>query len=62
MRNNIAYMFHLLIITFLFSLFSGCGYKGDPKYTSLSNFSHMIAKQDLSDGLISQKSTKREIS
>ncbi|MDR1008090.1 MAG: lipoprotein [Campylobacteraceae bacterium] len=58
-------MFHMLIITFIL-LLSGCGYKGDPKYVSLSsdtvNFSQKTAKQDLSNKLMSQKSIKREIS
>jgi hypothetical protein len=55
----------MLIITFIL-LLSGCGYKGDPKYVSLSsdtvNFSQKTAKQDLSNKLMSQKSIKREIS
>ncbi|MDR2080528.1 MAG: hypothetical protein LBP54_01395 [Campylobacteraceae bacterium] len=61
MRNYKAYMFHLLIITFIFLLFSGCGYKGDPKYIS-SDFSRESIKQDLIDGFTSQKSPQREIS
>jgi hypothetical protein len=50
-------MFHLLIIAFIFLFVSGCGYKGDPKYTAAVFENN--AKQDLSDDLISPQ---REIS
>jgi hypothetical protein len=65
MRDKKAYVFHLLIITFIF-LLSGCGYKGDPKYTATSSnglvgsFQTIEQKQNSLNSLISKKSVKRE--
>ncbi|GEM_PF-2425635 len=32
MRKNLGWLFHIVIITLLLVIISGCGYKADPYY------------------------------